>query len=115
MSAAERIRHRLHRLEEALEDVNGCSLATVEAALLEADREMALAELAMLLDSGPRPRSRWSLAGEIERRLLRFETTAWPRILRGDREPQGRLEECMVRILACPSGPRCQGRIVRRL
>ena len=76
---------------------------------IEADALSALAELAELLDPDARL-GRWELAGLVADRLRRFESTAWRRIARGGRTPQGATEAALARIAA--SGlPRVRRRI----
>lgn len=58
----------------------------------------ALGELVDLL--GEQARSRWDLAGELERRLARFESTSGRRIRAGHRAPRDHLETLLARIVA---------------
>jgi hypothetical protein len=81
------------------------------AALAMAARDVAVRELAMLLDP-TRTRAVWAVAGEISERLVRFEGTAWPRIKAGYRSPRGPMEEALAVMLNCPTCPRTQRRLV---
>lgn len=70
----------------------------------------ALGELAAVLDPAGHA-SRWATAGRLAELLARFETTSWPRNLRGGRMPRNQAEAAMVRILEA-NLPRSQRRII---
>ena len=84
--------------------------ARLAQALAEVRRDLALADLVLLLDPDGR-RSRWSVALEVEARLSRFEDTGWPRVRDGYRLPRDHVERCLTVILAA-DGPRSARRLV---
>lgn len=97
----------------SLEDLPAVSRERIEHALDLARRDVALRDLADML-SRDRP-SLWKTADEIARRLDRFESTAWPRIQAGARQPRDSVEKALSRVLACHEGPRSHRRIFELL
>lgn len=86
------------------------ALSRLESAQTTVAGYEALDELAGMLDADG-TRSRWDLAGEIARRLVRFDGPAARRILAGHRPPKDRLEVLLSRAVAVPSLPRTQRKI----
>jgi len=86
----------LQRLQQALGEAHQC-----------ARRDSALRRAGELLDPDRRL-SRSALSERLAAALRRFETTAWPRIRRGLREPRTELEAVLAEVLTCdcPRSPR---------
>ena len=86
-------------------------IACERLAVLDCEREalIALGQLADLLDPAG-DSGRWTRAGMIAARLQRFESTSWPRIRRGHREPQGTVER-LLSLIAASSLPRSRRKI----
>jgi len=99
----------MHALDKRLSDEGRARLA---AARRTAAGIEAVAELAELLrdDAG----GRWHLAGELSRRLRRFENEAYKEIRTGYREPTDRLETLLAAVCAS-SLPRSRERLYRLL
>jgi hypothetical protein len=77
------------RLRRALGEAETCAL-----------RNSGVRRLSEILDpDGTLTRS--APSGRISAALARFETTAWPRIRRGLRQPRTELEAVMAEILLC--------------
>jgi len=84
-------------------------LRRLGAAHREAAALLALDQLRTLLDPAG-VLERWAAAGAIEARLKRFEGGAWKLIRRGERAPQGPIEDALA-ALAASSLPRGRRRI----
>jgi len=97
-------------LSELPARLSALAIQRLEALHHEVAGLQALADLAQVLDPG-RKLGRWQLAGRLSAHLARFESTSWPRIHRGGREPRGPAEAAMVRIMAA-NLPMSQRRLV---
>jgi hypothetical protein len=85
--------------------------ARLEAAVALADATMAVREAAGLIDP-ERRMGAWARAGALEQELWAFEMDAYEHIAAGRRGPRNALEAALLRILACPSCPRSQRRLL---
>ena len=118
--AAERLTRAMGHLTSppppaALPRLSELALSRIEAARIEAAALEALAALAELLDPAG-DSGRWAVAGQISRRLSRFEAGAWDRIRRGGRAPKGSLRgaacrPCRIRVAQDPPPPARSDRV----
>ena len=85
-------------------DQTRAAVAQAEALLA---RDAALAQLVAALDPSDRA-STWNRAQNIAARLKRFETTTWPRIRAGHRQPRDTTEEALLALCVAdtPRSPR---------
>ena len=100
-------------MSERLSSQTAEAIATADRLLA---RDTALIELVAMLDPDG-TRSAWAIAGDLAERLRRFQSTAWPRICNGAREPRNILETALAACCAagCPRTQRKLYELVREL
>lgn len=102
------LRHQLADLIALCDRLPARSCERIGAALVVARRDIAVQELARLLNPAG-DRAPMTVARDLAVRLDRFEATGWPRIRDGHRGPISRVESLLIDVLAdetCPRSPR---------
>ena len=105
------LHHQLADLIRDCESLPSSAKLRLEQVLLVVRRDLAVLELAALLNQGG-ILPRWPVAVDLANRLNRFETTVWPHIRAGRRAPKDRVEVLLYDVICDPSGPRSPRRLV---